>query len=72
MLLAMTAKHLLDSSHLESLLVSVQELVRKQDRKQVEEMEKMEASHCLLEKLCQDNLDIMDQLISIKSKCVVK
>jgi len=69
---AMNAKQLLDSSHLESMLVSVQELVRKQDRKQVEEMEKMVASHSLLEKLCQDNLDIMDQLISIKSKCVVK
>ena len=72
MLLALTAQHLLDTSHLESMLVSAQELVRRQDRRQAEEMEKMVASHSLLEKLCQENLDIMDQLLGIKSKCVAK
>jgi len=69
---ALTAQHLLDTSHLESMLVSAQELVRRQDRRQAEEMEKMVASHSLLEKLCQENLDIMDQLLGIKSKCVAK
>ena len=72
MLLAMTAQHLLDTSHLESMLVSAQELVRRQDRKQAEQMEKMMASHSLLERLCQDNLDIMDQLMEIKNKCVAE
>merc|ERR1712013_395215 len=69
---AMTAQHLLDISHLESMLVSAQELVRRQDRKQAEQMEKMMASHSLLERLCQDNLDIMDQLMGIKNKCVAE
>merc|ERR1712013_343355 len=69
---AMTAQHLLDTSHLESMLVSAQELVRRQDRKQAEKMEKMMASHSLLERLCQDNLDIMEQLMGIKNKCVAE
>ena len=52
--------------------MTVHELVRRQDRKQAKEMEKLVASHSLLEKLCQDNVDIMDQLVGIKRKCLIK
>ena len=62
----------LDMSQLESMVISSQNLVRKQSRKHAEQMERLVSSDHLLDKLCQDNLDIMDQLGDIKSKCNMK
>merc|ERR1712106_464571 len=58
----------LDMSELESIVISSQELARKQNRKHAEQMDRLVSSDHLLDKLCQDNLDIMDQLRDIKMK----
>ena len=62
----------LDISQLESLVTSSQKLVRKQFRKHSKQMERLVSSDHLLDQLCQDNLDIMDQLRDIKRKCNLK
>ena len=64
--------HATDISQLESMVISSQELLRKQSRKHAEQMDRLVSSDHLLDKLCQDNLDIMDQLRDIKKKCDMK
>ena len=53
-------------SQLESLVFTSQELVRKQTRKYMEQVDKLISSDAVLEKLCQDNQVIMEQLKEIK------
>ena len=67
--LALKGQHATDISQLEALVISSQELVRKQTRKHAEQMDKLVSSDSLLDKLCSDNLNIMDQLREIKKKC---
>ena len=67
--LALKGQHSTEISQLEGLVISSQELVRKQTRKYTEQMDKLVASDSLLNKLCSDNLNIMDQLREIKKKC---
>ena len=55
-------------SQLESLVFTSQELVRKQTRKYMEQVDKLISSDAVLEKLCQDNQVIMEQLKEIKKK----
>ena len=55
-------------SQLESLVFTSQELVRKQTRKYMEQVDKLISSDAVLEKLCQDNQIIMEQLKEIKKK----
>ena len=67
--LALKGQHATDISQLEALVISSQELVRKQTRKHAEQMDKLVSSDSLLDKLCSDNLNIMGQLREIKKKC---
>ena len=71
-LLATKHQHATDISQLESMVISSQELLRKQSRKHAEQMDRLVSSDRLLDKLCQDNLDIMDQLRDITKKCDFK
>ena len=64
--------HATDISQLESMVISSQELVWKQSRKHAEQMDRLVSSDHLLDKLCQDNLDIMEQLRDIKRRCNLK
>ena len=59
-------------SQLDSMVISSQELVRKRSRKHAEQMDRLVSSDHLLDKLCHDNLGIMDQLRDIKRKCNLK
>ena len=67
--LALKGQHATDISQLEALVISSQELVRKQTRKHAEQMDNLVSSDSFLDKLCSDNLNIMDQLREIKKKC---
>ena len=70
--LALKGQHASDISQLEALVISSQELVRKQTRKHAEQMDKLVSSDTLLDKLCSDNLNIMNQRREIKKKCNLK
>jgi len=61
-------QHMSEISQLESLVFTSQELVRKQTRKYMEQVDKLISSDAVLEKLCQDNQIIMEQLKEIKKK----
>ena len=59
----------MEISHLETLVNSTQEMVRKQNRKHAEQMDKLASSDLLMEKLCKENVSIMEQLKEIRKKC---
>jgi len=61
-------QHILEISQLESLVFSSQELVRKQTRKYMDQVNKLTSSDAVLENLCQDNQTLMEQLKVIKER----
>ena len=64
--------HLDEIAQIEGVILSCQEMIRKMTRKHAEEVDKLVLSDTLMSKLCQENLEIMDQLKKIKIRCDMK
>ena len=64
--------HMAEISQLEYLVASSQELLRKQVKRYMEEMEEMEMSDRVIEKLIDDNQKLADEIQVTKERWRIK
>ena len=64
-------QHISEISQLESLVSSSQELVRKQIKRYMAQMEKLGMSDIMIEKLVADNQKLAEEINVIKKKCQI-